>query len=90
MKGYIKAIILILAGLAILIPFASSYPDGLEKVAETLKVEEMEPFWKGPMPDYSLPTIENQYLSTLGAGFCGVLIVLTASFVLGTAASKPE
>jgi len=53
LKGYIKALILIAVGLAILIPFASSYPDGLETVAETLKVEEAEPLWNGLMPDYT-------------------------------------
>ncbi len=42
MKGYVKALILMIVGLAIITPFASSYPDGLEKVAETLHVEESE------------------------------------------------
>ncbi|MEM3874646.1 MAG: PDGLE domain-containing protein [Candidatus Bathyarchaeia archaeon] len=88
MKGYVKALILIAVGLAILIPFASSYPDGLETVAETLKVEEAEPFWSGLMPDYTLPTIENQYLSTLAAGFFGLIIVSTAAYILGKLLSK--
>ncbi|MEM2987471.1 MAG: PDGLE domain-containing protein [Candidatus Bathyarchaeia archaeon] len=83
MKGYVKALILIAVGLAIIIPFASSYPDGLEKVAETLNVEEAEPFWKGLMPDYTLPAIENSYFSTLAAGFLGLIIVSAAAYVLG-------
>lgn len=88
MKGYIKVLILIAIGLAILIPFASSYPDGLEKVAETLNIEESEPFWTGLMPDYTLPAIENQYLSTLTAGFCGIIIVSLAAYALGKQISK--
>jgi cobalt/nickel transport protein len=88
LKGYIKALILIIVGLTILIPFASSYPDGLEKVAETLNVEETEPLWKGFMPDYTMPTIEHQYLSTLAAGFCGLIIVSAAAYTLGNLISK--
>ena len=90
MKGYVKALILIAIGLAILIPFASSYPDGLEKVAETLNVEEAEPLWKGLMPDYTLPAIENQYLSTLVAGLCGLVIVSAATYALGKLISKQK
>ncbi len=90
MKGYIKALILIAVGLAILIPFASSYPDGLETVAETLNVEEAEPIWKGLMPDYTLPAIENPYLSTLAAGFCGLIIVSAAAYALGELISKQD
>ncbi|MEM3580718.1 MAG: hypothetical protein QXH40_06730 [Candidatus Bathyarchaeia archaeon] len=90
MKGYVKALILIAVGLAILIPFASSYPDGLETVAETLKVEEVEPVWKGLMPDYTLPAIDNPYLSTLAAGFFGIIIVSAAAYALGNLISKQE
>lgn len=57
----------ILAGLAISValalivsPFASSSPDGLEKVAEDKgfleKAEETEPAWNSaPIPDYAFP-----------------------------------
>ena len=90
MKGYIKALILIIVGLAILIPFASSYPDGLEKVAETLNVEETEPLWKGLMPDYTTPAIEHPYFSTLAAGLCGLIIVSAAAYTLGNLISKPN
>lgn len=88
MKSYVKALILIAVGLAILIPFASSYPDGLETVAETLNVEETEPFWKGLMPDYTLPSIENSYFSTLAAGFLGLIMVSAAAYTLGRLLSK--
>ncbi|MEM3769769.1 MAG: PDGLE domain-containing protein [Candidatus Bathyarchaeia archaeon] len=90
MKGYVEALILIAVGLAILIPFASSYPDGLETVAETLKVEEAKPFWGGLMPDYTLPAIENPYLSTLAAGFFGLIIVSATAYALGNLISKED
>ena len=88
MKGYIKALILILVCLAILIPFASSDPDGLEKVAETLGVEETESPSEGIMPDYTVPVVENEYGSTLIAGVVGVFLVLGAAFVLGKSMTK--
>jgi len=85
MKGYVKALILTLICLTLLIPFASEFPDGLEKVAETLQIEEQEPIWKGLMPDYTLPVIGNAYLSTLSAGILGVFLVLGVTFILGRA-----
>ena len=88
MKGYVKALIIITLGFAILVPFASTYPDGLEKVAETLGIEEPEPLWEGLMPDYTLQTVENPYVSTLLAGFCGMLLVLASSCILGKAISQ--
>ncbi|MBS7636314.1 PDGLE domain-containing protein [Candidatus Bathyarchaeota archaeon] len=90
MKGYVKVLTLIAIGLAILIPFASSYPDGLETVAKILNIEEAEPIWKGFMPDYTIPTIENPYLSTLAAGFFGLITVSAAAYILGNLISKQE
>jgi len=89
-RGYLKALIIILFCLAILIPFASEAPDGLERVVEALGIEEHEPAWKGLMPDYTLPTIDNPYLSTILAGTFGVLLVLGVAFVVGMAITKPN
>ena len=90
MKGYVKALILILVCLAVLIPFASSDPDGLEKVAETLGVEETESTSTGLMPDYTVPAVENAYSSTLAAGVIGVFLVLGATMLLGKIITKPN
>lgn len=83
MQGAIKAIVLVLFGFVILAPFASTYPDGLEKVAETMGIEEPEPIWEGLMPDYTMPMVEYPYASTVLAGFFGTLMVLGASLALG-------
>lgn len=83
MKGYIKAIILMLLGLALFVPLASTFPDGLETVAETLGIEEHEPMWQGLMPDYTVPHISNAYASTLLSGLAGTLIVLVFAFLVG-------
>ena len=68
MKGYVKALILILVCLTVLIPFTSRDPDGLEKVAETLGVKETESPSAGLMPGYTVPVVANDYGSTLTAG----------------------
>lgn len=90
MKGYFKTLILILICLAILIPFASEFPDGLETVAENLGIVENEPLWKGLMPDYQMPIIDMPYISTLAAGIFGVFLVFCTTFVLGIAINKSK
>jgi cobalt/nickel transport protein len=90
MKGYVNALILILVCLAVLIPFASSDPDGLEKVAETVAIEETETSSVGLMPDYTVPAVENTYSSTLAAGVIGIFLVLGATLVLGKSITKPD
>jgi len=90
MKSHFKALILTIICLAILIPFASEFPDGLETVAEALNIEEHEPLWKGIMPNYTLPIIANPYLSTFTAGIIGTLLVFCTAFALGTILTKSK
>jgi cobalt/nickel transport protein len=69
-------IALFLAG--IISMFASSSPDGLEKVAENLgflEKGEGEPAIKSPAPDYALPGLKNEKLATSIAGIAGTLVV---------------
>lgn len=68
-------------------PFASPSPDGLEKVAQDkgflAKAEETEPAWKSsPMPDYAVPGVENEKLSTGLAGIIGTLSVFAVGLGL--------
>jgi hypothetical protein len=64
-------------------PFASSSPDGLEKVAERKAfLDEGRVAWvqeKAPVPDYAFPGIGDARLATGVAGFTGTLGV----FLLG-------
>jgi len=76
-------VVAIIVFLAIFIPLASSYPDGLERVVETYGVQEGTSFWNGIMSDYSVGAINNPYISTLVAGAFGTLLVLAAAFLLG-------
>jgi hypothetical protein len=67
-------------------PFASSSPDGLEKVAEEkgfLDEGRLAPVQESsPVPDYAFPGIDDPRLATAAAGFVGTLGV----FLLGAGA----
>ena len=67
-------------------PFASSSPDGLEKVAEDkgfLQAASAEKtVWtKSPFPDYQVRGIESEGVSTSLAGFAGTVLVFGLGFV---------
>ncbi len=59
---------------------ASSFPDGLEKVAENYgfidRAVEVLPEGFFLIPDYAFGGVENEYWQTSLAGFFGVLIIL--------------
>lgn len=74
-------IALILGGLISL--FASSFPDGLEKVAENLgflEKGEGDPVLKSPIPDYAFPGLESEKLATSIAGILGTLVVFAVGY----------
>jgi len=90
--------ILILLGVAVLAavffsPFASTKPDGLERVAEDkgfLERGEGPQAINSPIPNYVLPGIKNEKLATSLAGLVGVIIVGALGFVLGATLKKKE
>lgn len=65
-------------------PFASSYPDGLEKVAEIkgfLEKGEEWVLWKlSLMPGYSIPGSKNEKIATGLSGFAGTLLVFGVGY----------
>jgi cobalt/nickel transport protein len=80
---------LIAAGLGIALfitlfsPFASSDPDGLEKVAEDkgfLDVANSPPYEL--ISDYVFPWVDNEDLATILSGIVGVFIVAAVVFVV--------
>jgi len=82
---------LFLAGLVSL--FASSFPDGLEKVAENLgfiEKGEVKPSVKSPIPDYEWPGLENKKLATSIAGIAGTLIVFGLGYGLAAILKHKE
>ncbi|MDA0269594.1 MAG: PDGLE domain-containing protein [Chloroflexi bacterium] len=84
-RGLLLAGILISAVFAVSTAWlASGEPDGLERVAEdhefidTAKVPGYE-----ILPDYTIPGIENEVLSTALAGIAGVVIVAGLTYGFG-------
>ena len=73
-------------GLVIFIaPFASSWPDGLEKVAETLgfsSAESSTALVPSPLADYGIPGVSSPNVSTILAGVVGTLVAFLLSYVL--------
>lgn len=70
----------------VLSPFASPWPDGLEKVAEKLGFGKMmsgKPLIKSPLADYTFPGLKNEKLSTALAGFMGTLIAFVLVVIVG-------
>jgi len=90
MKGWVKVLLALIVGLAILLPFASAYPDGLEIVARNAGIKETQGLWHGLMPSYRLPTIENPYFSTLASGLVGIFLVLIFTFLLGKVSTRKK
>jgi cobalt/nickel transport protein len=77
---------LLLAGVISL--FASSDPDGLERVAEDtgfLEHGEGHEVMESPLPDYVVPGIENEALAASAAGVLGTLMVFGFGLLLGKA-----
>lgn len=82
----IGGVILSVALAVFVSPFASSWPDGLEKVAEDIGFIDRAPeqgVWKAsPIPDYAAPGVGNEALATAAAGFIGTVIVLAVGWGL--------
>jgi hypothetical protein len=84
MKKTIIVLAIILVGLAVLLPLASTNPDVMDAVTDNLSTGQQSSIWQGIMPDYSA-SVGNGYTSTLIAGIIGVIIVVIAGLVVGKA-----
>lgn len=73
-------------------PFASSHPDGLEKVAQDkafIDTGRLAPIQEdAPVPDYAFPGIENERVATGLAGFAGTLAVFALGYAVVAAARR--
>jgi hypothetical protein len=70
--------------IALFSPLASSHPDGLERVAGDkgfLDRAKSAPY--EVLPDYTVPGIDHEKLTTIAAGIIGVLIVAGLAFGAG-------
>lgn len=88
LKAFVLLGLAVAVALAVAVsPYASSNPDGLEKVAEQKGFLEAGTLHRlqedAPIPDYAFPGIDNPRLATAVAGFAGTLLV--AAIGLGLA-----
>ncbi|ASJ17378.1 cobalt transporter [Thermococcus chitonophagus] len=77
MRNVVKGILIILAILAIVLPLASSNPDGLEATMEKVGLEE-KPIYHAPL----------DYGETWGQGMIAGIIGITLAFVIGYGMAK--
>ena len=83
-------IVLLLA--LFLSPFATTSPDGLEKVAETKGFAEKGETWKfwkhAPLSGYNFPWIKNEKISTALSGLIGTLAIFFIALGIGKLIKK--
>ncbi|WP_027364851.1 PDGLE domain-containing protein [Desulfotruncus alcoholivorax] len=93
MSNTVKVFIAALIVAACLSPFASSFPDGLERVAEDkgfLEKGEGKEVITSPIPDYTFPGVRNGVLATSTAGVLGTVLTFGAAYGLGKLVRKKE
>ena len=99
MKNQLKGFLWIGFGVSLLLalflsPFASSSPDGLEKVAEQQGFAEKGGSWTlwryTPFRDYAIPGIKNEKLATALAGFIGTAAIFMIAIGLGKTLKKTK
>ncbi len=77
---------LVILGLIVFVlPFASPWPDGLEKVASTLGFESRalsKPVVSSPLAEYRVPGVGSLPLATALAAVVGAVLVFAGSFLL--------
>jgi len=83
-------VIFLVTALAIAVflsPFASKFPDGLDWTAEKLgfahKSEGAEIIKSAPMPDYAVPHVKNESISTSLSGLIGTTIAFALAVIVG-------
>jgi cobalt/nickel transport protein len=86
-RSFVWSGLLIAVGVALLLsPFASQSPDGLERVAEDkgfLEKGEASVGYQAPAPDYAVPGVRSEWMSTSLAGVLGTILTFGAAYGLG-------
>jgi cobalt/nickel transport protein len=81
----IAGLLVALAVAGLLAPWASSAPDGLERVAERLRFADRAAVHPvpAPMPDYRMPAVAGAPAGTALAGLAGTLAVFVVAGGVG-------
>jgi cobalt/nickel transport system permease protein len=86
---WVVGLLLAVVVVAVLAPFASSDPDGLERVAIDVGFAEQGTDAAFEiLPDYSVPFLGDSALSLIVAGVIGVVLLFGAMWVLGRALTR--
>ncbi len=89
-RGWIVAGVLLSLAVVLLAPYASASPDGLERVAQDMGfigTAVAAPY--EVLPDYTIPFVGSESLSTLLAGVLGVLVVAATAVYLVRLTRRP-
>ena len=91
--AFVASALVVAAALAVFVsPFASSSPDGLERVAANEGFETaaaQQPVWRfSPVSDYQLPGLGNEKVATAVVGFIGTVVLFALVGLLGRALSR--
>ena len=91
-NGIIAGLLITLVIGVFLSPFASSSPDGLERVAEDKGFIEraIESGVPAIIPDYAFPSVENEMLATSLAGLIGVVLTFGVAMMIGKVIARKD
>jgi cobalt/nickel transport system permease protein len=65
------------------LPFASSQPDGLEKVASEKGFQQsITELFHSVLPNYALPGVSNSWLASTIAALAGIGVILTVALII--------
>ncbi|HHV34752.1 MAG TPA: hypothetical protein GXX59_04140 [Syntrophomonadaceae bacterium] len=86
MRKEIWILLILAVVLAVFIsPFASEFPDGLERVGIDYGFMDNEKeLIESPIPDYAVPGITNEKVATSVAGIIGTLLTLAIAYGIGS------
>lgn len=85
-RWWLGGLLAVVAMAALLSPWASPWPDGLDRVAERLGFrgrERRQPLVAAPLAHYKLPAAPAAGWSTSAAGAAGTLVVFGGTCLLG-------
>jgi cobalt/nickel transport protein len=84
-KDIVMGLIIAVIVAFFLSPLASSWPDGLEKVAHDhgfIVKGEQGSIFKSPIPDYIFPGLKNEKMATAISGLLGTLVIFGIGYGL--------
>jgi cobalt/nickel transport protein len=82
-KDILVGLMIALSVALLISPFASSFPDGLERIAQDhgfTDKGEGPPVFPSPVPDYAIPGLKSRELATSIGGFLGTLAIFGIAY----------